>query len=129
MSKDDNLQEASRANDDPPVGLEEFFGRMNDPSASSLLRGPCGDEMEFYLYIRRGILEDVKFYTTGCGNTLHCGLAVARRAEGKTVEEALGINPKQLIDAGECLPEAGRHCAILAVSSLYRAIADYLLQP
>lgn len=129
MSKDFDLREGAETNEAPPVGIEEYFGRMNDPSASSLLRGPCGDEMEFYLYIRRGVLEDVKFYTDGCGNTLHCGFAVARRAKGKTLEEALGINPKQLIDARECLPEAGRHCAILAVSSLYRAIADYLLQP
>ncbi len=27
------------------------------------------------------------------------------------------------------LPEGSRHCAILAVITLYRAIAEYLIQP
>jgi len=106
-----------------------YFGRMNGPTASSLLKGICGDEMEFYLYIRDGVLEDVKYYTEGCDDTKACALAVARRAQGKPVMDALAINPKEIIASLEDLPEQGRHCAILAVSTLYRAIADYLLKP
>ena len=106
-----------------------YFGRMNGPTASSILRGPCGDEMEFYLYIRDDILEDVTYYTEGCDHTKACALAVAKRAKGKSVMEALAIAPRDIIDSGECVPEEGRHCAILAVSALYRAIADYLLRP
>ena len=113
------------------VALENdmFFGRMNDPTGSGILAGPCGDSMEFYLYIRDDVIEDVKYYTDGCENTRACGHAVARRARGKTVTEALAINPAEIIKSGECVPEEGRHCAILAVSALYRAIADYLLKP
>jgi len=106
-----------------------FFGRMNDPTAAAVVRGPCGDEMEFYLAIRDSVIEDVRCYTDGCVHTRTCGLAVARRARGKTVLDALGINPKQIIDSGECAVEGGRHCAILAVTTLYRAIANYLLMP
>ena len=106
-----------------------YFGRMNDPTGASFLQGPCGDEMEFYLYIRDGVLEDVKYYTEGCDDTKACALAVARRAQGKPVMDALAINPKEIIASLEDLPEQGRHCAILAVSTLYRAIADYLLKP
>jgi len=105
------------------------FGRMNDPTAASFLKGPCGDEMEFYLYIRDGILEDVKYYTEGCNDTKACALAVAKRAKGRSAMDALAINPRQIIDSLEGLTEQGRHCAILAVSTLYRAIADYLLKP
>ena len=108
---------------------DEFFGRMNDPTGAGIIRGPCGDEMEFYLYIRNDVIEDVCFYTEGCGNTFSCGAAVARRAVGKSVTEALSINAGDIIESGECDPDEGRHCAILAVSTLYRAIADYLLQP
>ena len=106
-----------------------FFGRMNDPTAAAVVRGPCGDEMEFYLFVRDGFIKDIKCYTEGCGYTRNCGLAVAREALGKTIRDALGINPKAIIDRNECLPREGRHCAILAVSTLHRAIADYLLQP
>ena len=107
----------------------DYFGRMSGATASSALRGPCGDEMEFYLYIRDGVIEDVRYYTEGCGHTRTCGRAVARRAKGKPVMDALAIAPREIIDSSECFPEAGRHCAILAVSALYRAIADYLLKP
>ena len=107
---------------------DENFGRMNDPTSASVLKGLCGDEIEFYLYIKNEIIEDVRYYTNGCGNTKDCGYAVARRAKGKKVTDALSINPVEIINSGECQPDAGRHCAILAVSTLYRAIADYLLK-
>ena len=108
---------------------DEYFGRMNDPTSSGILAGPCGDGMEFYLYIRDDVIEDVRYYTDGCENTRACGHAVAGRAKGKKVTDALLINPAEIINSGECVPEKGRHCAILAVSALYRAIADYFLKP
>lgn len=106
---------------------DEFFGRMNDPTASASVRGPCGDEMEFYLVVTDDGIEDVRYYTDGCGNTRSCGRAVARRAKGRTVTEALSISAGELIRSGECEPESGRHCAILAVTTFYRALASYLL--
>ena len=106
-----------------------YFGRMNDPTGAGLLNGPCGDTMEFYIYVRNDIIEDVKYYTEGCGNTRACGHAVACRAKGRTVTDALSISAGELIRSGECTPEMGRHCAILAVSTLYRALADYLMKP
>ena len=109
------------APDDP------FLGRMLVPTTSAYLKGPCGDEMEFYLKIGAGRIEDVTYYTTGCEHTRMCGTAVSQRAKGKTVLEALGISPREIIEAQECLPEEGKHCAILAVSTLYRALANYLL--
>ena len=108
---------------------DSFFGRMNDPTGAGLICGPCGDTMEFYLYIKDDVIEDVKYLTDGCANTQSCGLAVARRAKGKTVTDALHINAGEIIESGECEPQERRHCAILAVSTLYRAIADYLLKP
>jgi len=112
-----------------PAASEPFFGRMNDPVAAASLKGPCGDEMELYLDIRDGVIREVRYYTEGCGHTRSCGAAVAARAQGRTPFDALAINPREIIDAQECLPDEGRHCAILAVSTLYRAIAAYLLAP
>lgn len=85
--------------------------------------------MEFYIVVGNDVIEDVKYHTDGCGNTRSCGRAVARRAKGRKVVDALSISAGEIIKSGECEPEAGRHCAILAVSTLYRAIADYLLKP
>jgi nitrogen fixation NifU-like protein len=115
-----------------PTGLpaeDGFFGRMNDPTAAASIKGLCGDEMEFHLVIRDDRIEDIRYYTNGCGNTRSCGRAVARRAKGRSITDALSISAGELIRSGECEAEAGRHCAILAVTTLYRAIADYLLAP
>ncbi len=115
--------------DKQPPEEDGFFGRMNDPTAAASIKGLCGDEMEFYLVIRDDRIEDIRYYTNGCGNTRACGRAVARRATGRGVTDALSISAGEIIRSGECEPESGRHCAILAVTTLYRAIADYLLAP
>jgi len=111
-------------------GLEdEFFGRMTDPTGGAFVRGLCGDTMEFYLVIKDDIITEVKCYTDGCSATKACGRAVAKRVIGRSVLDALAVNPKEIIDTEKDLPKENRHCAILAVSAMYRAIADYLLKP
>jgi len=106
----------------------KHFGRMTDPTSSACVKGPCGDEIEFYLVINDGIIEGVKFYTDGCIATKVCGSMTAHFAMGRTIEDALSISPKQVMDSLEGLPKDRCHCSILAVSALYRAIADYLLK-
>jgi nitrogen fixation NifU-like protein len=102
---------------------------MNDPTGAAIVRGPCGDEMEFYLYIQGEAIEDVRYYTEGCDDTRACGRAVAARVKGRSVMDALAVSPREIIDSLTHLPPEGRHCAILGVSTLYRAIADFLLKP
>ncbi len=128
MQGEDKL-EAGRPNAGLAPKADPYFGRMSDPSGSAFVRGLCGDEMEFYLVIEDNMITDVKYYTEGCSATRSCGHAVARRANGKSILDALAINPREIIDSETSLPEETRHCAILAVSAIYRAIADYLLAP
>ncbi len=106
----------------------KFFGRMNDPTSSSYLKGPCGDAMEFYLEIEDNKITDIKYYTDGCRATRACAAMAAYLAYGKTIKEALSISAGEVIKRLKGLPEDHLHCSILAVSTLYRAIADYLLK-
>ncbi|MCF7908575.1 MAG: iron-sulfur cluster assembly scaffold protein [Candidatus Omnitrophica bacterium] len=106
----------------------KFFGRMSDPTASSYLKGPCGDSMEFYLVIEDRKITDIKYYTDGCGATRACAAMVANLAYGKTINEALTVSAGEVITRLKGLPEDHLHCSILAVSTLYRAIAGYLLR-
>jgi len=106
----------------------KFFGRMNDPTASSYLKGPCGDAMEFYLVIENKKITDIKYYTDGCGVTRACAAMAAHMAYGKTVKGALAISAGEVIAKLKGLPEDHLHCSILSVSTLYRTIADYLLK-
>lgn len=113
----------------PPDNPDPFFGRLDEPTAEGTVHGLCGDSMAFYLVIRNARIEDVRYFTRGCGHTRTCGAAVARRALDRTVLDALAISPREILDTQECLPAEGRHCAILAVSTLHRALADHLLTP
>jgi len=106
----------------------KLFGRMNDPTSSSYLKGPCGDAMEFYLVIEDKRIIDIKYYTDGCSATRACAAMAAHLTYGKTVSEALSISAGEVIKQLKGLPEDHLHCSILAVSTLYRAIADYLLK-
>jgi len=105
-----------------------FLGRMNDPSAAARVTGPCGDTMEFYLVIKDGRIETVRYHTDGCQYTHLCGTVVAQTAQGSSIMEALSIHPAMLLNGLKDMPPGHRHCAILAVSTLYRAIGEYWVQ-
>ena len=107
---------------------DQYFGRLNDPSASSYVKGLCGEEMEFYLVIRDGVITDIRYYTEGCDGTRSCGAAAAALALNRPLEEALTISAGEVIGELAPLPEEHKHCAILAVITLYKALAEYLLK-
>lgn len=106
----------------------KYFGRMNDPTSSSYLKGPCGDAMEFYLVIDKDRIAEIKYFTDGCHATRACAAMAAKLAEGKTIKDALLVSAGEVIRRLKGLPEDHLHCSILSVSTLYRAIADYLLK-
>lgn len=103
------------------------FNRMNDPVAYAVIKGPCGDEIEFYLVIKDGLIEDISFYTQGCIATVLFGEMVSCFVLNKSIYDALDVSAKRIMDMLPKLPADHKHCAILAVSTLYRAIAQYLL--
>ncbi len=106
----------------------KHFGRMNDPTAAAFIKGPCGDEIEFYLVIENDIIKEAKFYSEGCPATMLYGDITADMSIGKSIYEVLSISPKQIATKLEGIPEYNSHCSILAVSTIYRAIANYLLR-
>ena len=108
---------------------DKFFGRLNDASGAAYIRGLCGDEMEFYLVIENNIVTEVKYYTDGCEFTRVYGRTAARLAFKKTISEVLMLSPQQIIQKSRKLPQAYLHCAILSVSTLHKAISDYLIKP
>jgi nitrogen fixation protein NifU and related proteins len=127
----DNLHESVADYPEEVLSLindPQYSGRMNDPVSAAYLKGPCGDAMEFYLVIENDIITEIKYYTDGCQATRACAAMAAKLVEGKTVKEALSLSAGEVIIRLKGLPEDHLHCSILSVSTLYRAIADYLLQ-
>ena len=103
------------------------MGRMNDPTGAAWIKGLCGDTMEMYLIIENEMIKEAKYYTDGCLATRACGSAVTELIQNKNVDEALSISAKDVITKLNGLPEENLHCSILAVSTLYKALANYLL--
>jgi nitrogen fixation NifU-like protein len=86
----------------------------------------CGDMMTFYVKVKDGRLEDVKFKTFGCGAAIAVSSMVSEMAMGKTIEEAMKITPKSVADMLEGLPKNKFHCSNLGAQALHKAIEDYL---
>lgn len=102
--------------------------RMNDPDGSAYIKGICGDSMEMYLVIEGERIAEATFFTDGCSASRACGSTAARLASGKTLKEVLRVSPADIIDAWGEIPGGNVHCAILAVSTLHKALADYLIR-
>ncbi|MBU9888364.1 MAG: iron-sulfur cluster assembly scaffold protein [Candidatus Omnitrophica bacterium] len=105
-----------------------FFGKMKKPTAQACIQGPCGDTMEFFLKITRHTVRQVRCSTSGCGASKACAVETARMAQGKSLASVLLISPGKVIRALKNIPEGHLHCAILSVSTLHRAVADYLMR-
>jgi nitrogen fixation protein NifU and related proteins len=98
------------------------IGELEHANSHVRITGPCGDTIEMWLAIKNGKISDIGFMTDGCGATITCASYVTRTAEGKPLEEALRIKPKDVIEYFEGLPDEHKHCAKLAVMTLKAAI-------
>jgi len=85
----------------------------------------CGDMMTFYIKVKDGKLEDVKFKTFGCGAAIAVSSMVSEMAIGKTLEEAARITNQSVAQELGGLPKNKMHCSNLGASALHKAIKDY----
>lgn len=85
----------------------------------------CGDIMKMYLKIRDNVIQDVKFETFGCGSAIASSSMATEMIKGKTVDEALAVTNRQVVDALGDLPAHKLHCSVLAEESIKSAIKDY----
>ena len=85
----------------------------------------CGDIMKMYLKIKNNIIEDVKFETFGCGSAIASSSMATELIKGKTIEDALAVTNKQVVDALGGLPAHKLHCSVLAEEAIKAAVKDY----
>jgi nitrogen fixation NifU-like protein len=102
-------------------------GEMEDPDGMGCVGDPvCGDVMELYIKVKDGIIVDAKFKTFGCAAAIATSSMVTEMVKGKSVEEALKISNKAVVEALDGLPPAKVHCSVLAEDALRAAIENYL---
>ncbi len=85
----------------------------------------CGDIMKMYIRVENGVIADVKFKTFGCGSAIATSSIATEMIKGKTIEEALKLSNKAVVEALDGLPAHKLHCSVLAEQSIKAAIADY----
>ena len=85
----------------------------------------CGDIMKIYLKIENDIIEDVKFETFGCGSAIASSSMATEMIKGKTIEEALAVTNKEVVEALDGLPAHKLHCSVLAEEAIKNALKDY----
>ena len=85
----------------------------------------CGDIMKMYLKIENGVIVDVKFKTFGCGAAIATSSIATQMIKGATIEEALKLTNKAVVEALDGLPPVKIHCSVLAEQAIKAAISDY----
>ena len=85
----------------------------------------CGDIMKMYLKIQDNVITDVKFETFGCGSAIASSSMATEMIKGKTIDEALAVTNKQVVDALGGLPAHKLHCSVLAEEAIKSAIKNY----
>lgn len=101
-------------------------GEMENPDGTGLYGSPvCGDMMQIQIKVKDEIIEDAKFKTFGCGSAIASSSMATSMIIGKTIEEALTITNKQIIDNLGGLPPVKVHCSVLADKAIKNAIYDY----
>ncbi|MGI6279837.1 MAG: Fe-S cluster assembly scaffold protein NifU [Acutalibacteraceae bacterium] len=85
----------------------------------------CGDIMKMYLKIKDGVIEDVKFETFGCGSAIASSSMATEMIKGKTIDEALKVTNKDVVEALGGLPVHKLHCSVLAEEAIKAAVQDY----
>ena len=85
----------------------------------------CGDIMKMYIKVENGRIADVKFKTFGCGSAIATSSIATEMIKGKTIEEALQLSNKAVVEALDGLPAQKLHCSVLAEEAVKAALKDY----
>lgn len=102
-------------------------GEMENPSGVGTVgNAKCGDIMRMYLDIdENGIIKEAKFKTFGCGAAVATSSMATELVAGKTVQDALEVTNKAVMEALDGLPPVKVHCSLLAEQAIHAALWDY----
>jgi nitrogen fixation NifU-like protein len=107
------------------------YGKIKDPDGVGKVGNIyCGDVMWLYIKVAKSragkeIIKDIKFETFGCVAAIATSSAITDLAKGKTLEEAIAIDKREIVQSLGGLPPIKLHCSVLAADALAEAIYDY----
>ncbi len=85
----------------------------------------CGDVMRLQIQVNdKGVIEDAKFKTYGCGSAIASSSLLTEWVKGKTLDEATKIRNTDIAEE-LALPPVKVHRSVLAEDAIRAAIEDY----
>ena len=81
--------------------------------------------MKMYIKVDDNTISDVKFKTFGCGVAIATSSMATELIKGKSVDEALQLTNKAVMEALDGLPPVKVHCSVLAEEAIKAAVSDY----
>lgn len=99
--------------------IEDYSGLGKVGNAS------CGDIMQITLKIENDVIVDAKFKTFGCAAAIATSSTATQMVIGMTVDEALKLTNKAVVEKLEGLPPQKIHCSVLAEEAIKAAVEDY----
>ena len=104
-------------------------GEIEGADGTGIYGSPvCGDMMSITIKVEDDMIKDAKFKTFGCGSAIASSSVATEMMIGKTIDEALAITNKQIVDELGGLPSAKIHCSVLADHAIKSAIYDYAIK-
>lgn len=85
----------------------------------------CGDIMKMYIKVENNIIVDVSFKTFGCGAAIATSSMATELIKGKSIDDALKLTNKAVMEALDGLPPVKVHCSVLAEQAIKAALSDY----
>ncbi|PIU15883.1 iron-sulfur cluster assembly scaffold protein [bacterium (Candidatus Gribaldobacteria) CG08_land_8_20_14_0_20_39_15] len=108
------------------------YGKMKNPDGVGEVGNVvCGDLMELFIKVAKNkkgqeIIKDVKFSTYGCLAAIASSSILTDLVKGKTLEQAMEFDRKEIVEELGGLPLIKIHCSVLAGDALLEAIHHYL---
>lgn len=85
----------------------------------------CGDIMKIYMKIENDIITDIKFQTFGCCAAIATSSMATELIKGKSIDDAMQLTNKAVVEALDGLPPVKVHCSVLAEEAVKAALANY----
>lgn len=114
---------------------ENVIDRFTNPRNTGMIKNAdgvgtvgnpaCGDIMKIYLKVEDETIVDAKFKTFGCAAAISSSDVAMDLIKGKTIEEALKVTNKDVLNELGELPPVKIHCSVLAQEGIQAAVEDY----